>query len=280
MPTAKTHSKGRSVWAVGFFVLLIIIGAGILLREVWLSRQKPPVEEVLPPMEESAPTPSPLEEAPSPPSQLEIPESVPEPSVPLPPLDQSDALARSLAKPFSGDPDFPAFLVPDDLIRRFVLVVDNIARGDVPKSELQSLRPRQEFRAALNAQDEWIIDPASFQRYDRVANLVASLDTRAIVKAYTLLRPLFQQAYLELGMPNGSFDATLEQALRNLLDTPTTGQEIALTPRTNRFEFADPDLEARSPVQRQLLRMGPDNARKIKSKLGELVTQLDFDPSH
>jgi len=280
MHTANTHSKGRSAWVAGFFVLLIVIGAGILLRQLWLSRQTPPVEVVQPTIEEPTPAPIPKEEVFVPPSPVEIPESVPEPVVPLPPLDQSDALARSVAKPFSNDPDFPVFLVPDDLIRRFVLVVDNIAHGDVPKSELQPLRPRQEFRAALNAQDEWIIDPASFQRYDRVANLITSLDTQAMVKAYALLRPLFQQAYLELGVPNGNFDATLEQALRNVLDTPTTGEEVALNPRTNRFEFANPDLEARSPVQRQLLRMGPDNTRKIKGKLSKLMIELNFDAPH
>jgi hypothetical protein len=37
-----------------------------------------------------------------------------------------------------------------------------------------------------------------------------------------------------------------------------------------RYEFADPELSALSSGQKALVRMGPENARRVKAKLREL----------
>jgi DUF3014 family protein len=40
------------------------------------------------------------------------------------------------------------------------------------------------------------------------------------------------------------------------------------------FEFAEPDLETRSAGQKILLRMGPENAARVKAKLREIRREL------
>ncbi len=40
------------------------------------------------------------------------------------------------------------------------------------------------------------------------------------------------------------------------------------------YRYVDPKLEALSPAQKQLLRMGPENAQKIQAKLRELAGVL------
>jgi hypothetical protein len=40
------------------------------------------------------------------------------------------------------------------------------------------------------------------------------------------------------------------------------------------FEYADPALERRSVGQRMLVRMGPEHAARLKSKLREIRTAL------
>ena len=106
--------------------------------------------------------------------------------------------------------------------------------------------------------------------------LAVSVNPRHLAAFITRLQPLCQTAYRELGYPKGDFDQALEHAIRHLLDTPTTGNEILLTPRTKRFEFADPSLEARNLAQRQLLRMGPKNVRKIKGMIRKSQIELEF----
>jgi hypothetical protein len=40
------------------------------------------------------------------------------------------------------------------------------------------------------------------------------------------------------------------------------------------FKFADPQLEGLAAAQKQLLRTGPDNMRRIKAKLREIKEAL------
>jgi hypothetical protein len=56
----------------------------------------------------------------------------------------------------------------------------------------------------------------------------------------------------------------------SLLATPQPAGSLQLTRPNVMYTFADPTLEARPAGQKLLLRMGPDNAAAIKSKLTEL----------
>jgi hypothetical protein len=40
------------------------------------------------------------------------------------------------------------------------------------------------------------------------------------------------------------------------------------------YEFEDENLESLQPAQKQLLRMGPSNTKRIKSKLSEVARAL------
>jgi hypothetical protein len=60
------------------------------------------------------------------------------------------------------------------------------------------------------------------------------------------------------------------QVIDSLLATPQPAGPIELTRPNVMYIFADPTLEARPAGQKLLLRMGPENAAKIKAKLTEL----------
>ena len=64
----------------------------------------------------------------------------------LPPLDQSDEFAGTLATTLSAHPRVTAWLATDDVIRRFVVVVDAVASGKSPAMYLGPLRPSGAFR--------------------------------------------------------------------------------------------------------------------------------------
>jgi hypothetical protein len=44
------------------------------------------------------------------------------------------------------------------------------------------------------------------------------------------------------------------------------------------YEYADRKLEALTPAQKQLLRMGPSNVARIQAKLREVQAALGSDP--
>ena len=86
--------------------------------------------------------------------------------------------------------------------------------------------------------------------------------------------PLFQQAYRELGYPDGYFNDRLVVALEDMLAAPETGAPVKLVRPKVVYEFADPALETASAGQKIMIRMGADNARRVKAKLKEIRQSL------
>ena len=66
----------------------------------------------------------------------------------------------------------------------------------------------------------------------------------------------------------------LVEAIDDMLATPEAQEPIPLRHPNVLFEYADSDLESRSVGQKQLLRMGPENAAAIKTKLREIRNEV------
>jgi hypothetical protein len=62
------------------------------------------------------------------------------------------------------------------------------------------------------------------------------------------------------------------------LATPQPAEPIALVRPNVMYIFADPALESRPAGQKLLIRMGPDNAAVIKTKLTELRAAITAAP--
>lgn len=200
-------------------------------------------------------------------------EPVPGENVDLPPLGETDATVRQLVGALSAHPKVAAWLTTDQLIRNFAVVVVNIANGRSPAQHLRAVRPTGEFVADQEG-DVARINPRSYRRYDDYADAVGALDAEGTARLYATLKPRIQDAYRELGYPEGDFDRAMERAIVELLDTPVVEGDVALTPKSVSWDFADPKLQSLSSAQRQFLRMGPRNMRIVKAKLREIAPLL------
>jgi hypothetical protein len=90
------------------------------------------------------------------------------------------------------------------------------------------------------------------------------------------VKPLFDQAYVELGNPGGDFDTAVIRAIGMLADTPDQTGEPVLLRKTNYLEFDDPELRALPPVQKQFLLIGPENRRRVMAWLRQVAANLDL----
>jgi len=100
------------------------------------------------------------------------------------------------------------------------------------------------------------------------------VDSKKLVSVYVHLYPLFQQAYVELGYPDGYFNDRLVQVIDNLLAAPAPPEPVRLAQPSVLFVYADPELESLSAGQKMLLRMGPENAAAVKNKLRQIRTEV------
>jgi hypothetical protein len=90
------------------------------------------------------------------------------------------------------------------------------------------------------------------------------------VAAYVHFYPLLQQAYRDLGYPDGYFNDRLVAVLDNLLAAPQPAEPVALAQPKVLYEFADAALESLPAGQKILVRMGPANEARVKAKLAEI----------
>jgi hypothetical protein len=192
---------------------------------------------------------------------------------PLPALDESDPLVRRLAEEISSRPAVAAWFVPDDLIRRFVVAVTNVANGGSPREQLDFIEVEGDFQVRDEG-GRTLIDPASYRRYDGVTSAFVSLDPAGSATLYRRLRPLFDEASGELGLGTEGFDPVLAGAVRNLLAVRLPSPPVEVEPEGAMHAYAAPALEARTPAEKHLMRMGPDNARRVQEKLRELADAL------
>jgi hypothetical protein len=199
-------------------------------------------------------------------------------AIELPPLDESDRLVRTLVQRLSESPAIMAWLPTTGLIRNFTVAVTNIAEGVSPAKQEKVLRPTAPFRV-VDRGGTITIDPRSYDRYNTIADAVASVDPAGAATLYATLKPRIEEAHRDLGVQNASFDRTLERALVSLLETPTVDTPPRLRPKGIGFAYADQQLEDLTAAQKQLLRMGPRNARVIKARLREIAIALGIPAS-
>lgn len=186
-----------------------------------------------------------------------------------PPLDMSDAtLLAGLAAVF-GDGALSAYIERTNLVRRIVATIDNVPRRSAPPAHWP-VKPAA-GQMATSAQDgPLVIAPTNGFRYSPYVRLLESVNTARFVELYRRHYALFEQAYRELGFPEGHFNDRAVEAIDVLLASPSLAEPPRLVQPKVFLQFADRDLEQLPAGQKLMLRIGSENAQRVKVKLAEI----------
>lgn len=256
---------------IAALVLLTVFAAWL-----WRSTNAPPVVAPAPPLAEAPPAPQPVP-APEPAASAVVEAPLP-PSTPLAAGDINGALGELVGRPALAQ------FQTDQFPRRVAATVDNLGRSHAPVG-LWPMTPTPGRFTVVEENGATVIAPGNYDRYAPFVNLIDKVDATQAAQLYARLSPLLQGAYVELGYPQGRFHKRLLEVIDQLLATPEvkTPVKVELTqvkgpiPSTRpwvRYEFADPALQDLTAGQKIIVRMGPDNARRVKAKLRALRAQL------
>ena len=241
-------------------VVVLAIGAGLW----WWQSNNPPAKPVELPQQTTAAPPKPAEEGETP-ATPDVQRQV------LPPLESSDDYVREQVSALS--PEMAEWLKQDDLVRRFAAVADNARLGDYPRRQLAFLAPEAKYPVIANG-DGWIADPDGYHRFDKFVDVAISIDPKRAVALLRTLSPLLATALKELGQVNPDPIATVREGIDVALATPDVQGDVQLVQPKVYYQYADPRLEKLKPLQKQLLRMGPQNVARIKSYLAQVKGYL------
>lgn len=192
----------------------------------------------------------------------------------LPSLNNSDEFVFEGLRAFQDSAALIRLLANEQLVRRFVVLVDNISRGEFPQTGLPYRPMPQEMPVRSIDDNLFVMDESAFSRFDQLIDTFVSVDTGQAMSLYRLLSPLFQQAYAEIGNRNINFDDTLRSAINTVLRTSNVEGPFQLVKPSVMFLHADASIENLQDVHKQLVRLGPENTDKLRAKLREFSSQL------
>ena len=265
---ARQQRGAISAAQAGLIVVLLLVIAGgvVFLTGIW-----PPEEE-----------PSPIETAPLPepppaPVVTEIEEAIPEPAPPppepveepLPRLEESDDAVRDAVGDIPLGTAGQQYLIPGNIIERSASLIYLMAQGDVPYKLLPVSRPKAAFPISDDG-TQVVTDPAGFERYDALTQWLQSLDLESLLSSLEWFIPLFREAWSYYGEDPAAFDMAVVMTLDLVIATPELDlSEARLIRKETVWIFEDPAIEGLAPIQKQVLRMGPENAEVVKAKAAE-----------
>jgi hypothetical protein len=260
-------SKGPIVW----LVLLMALTASAVFFYLW--RQNAPQQ------------PAPATPAIKPPVAAEAAPAIRHPienvqgaaanteSKPLPALMVSDTTMQNTLADLFGPASLGKVFYEDAIIHRFVTTVDNLPRKAIPSRNLP-VKPIAGPLATSAKDDNISISADNASRYTPYVRMAETIDAKSLVSAYVHFYPLIQQDYRDLGYPKGYFNDRLIEAIDDLLAAPEVKDSLQVVQPKVLYQYADPELEARSAGQKIMIRMGNENAAKVKAKLQEIRREL------
>ena len=251
--------------------LLVAAAAGATAWFLW-DRATPPAEQA--PVQQESPV---VDTQPAEPLHPVEPVSVAPGEgelIELPPLEESDSyFALALIDVFG--PELETLLADEALIDKTVATTDNLTRGRIA----EKIRPLGRLSGsfivtAAGDNGTFYLSAENYDRYKPLVNMLTGADLDELVSTYRRFYPLMQEAFTQLGYPDGYFNDRVVAVIDHLLDTPEPEEPIRLVQPHVLYEFADPELEALSSGQKLLIRMGPDHISRVKAVLSDIRARI------
>ena len=277
MNTAKSSATtSRLILSLGTLASIVIIG-GVLYK---VQQESFMEAEVLTIPEQSLETPTEVIKVPEAmiPENNSLEESK-EPKKPkikqpsLPNLDASDQFIRDRLVFLSEKRDLAVWLTTDDILRRSASYLDGLARGVILSNIFPLSSPEGGFSTHRDEQTIWL-NAGNYERYDNTVSVISSLDMDLAAQIFHLTRPLLEGAFSELGYRPRQMDGIILTALDQIMNTPVIFEPIQLSRDSVNFKFFDSKLESLTPLQKQLVRAGPENTRRLQKQAKLLRTAL------
>jgi hypothetical protein len=217
---------------------------------------------------------------------LETPQSIEPPvaKIVLPGLNQSDELIKSRLPSLTWRTELLKLVIDDDMIRRIVVFTDNFSQGNVAYSHSPLVSPQNKFSmddadaVQVNSdnaqQNSWLLENNQSKRFSVYIDLIRSLDQEALLQAYKDFKPLFDEAYSELGY-EGDFTEVMQEAINRVLDIELPDESVVIIRPSVMYKFQDKKIEDLPDADKLLLRLGRDNLLAIKTVLLDLNETLE-----
>lgn len=269
--------KSSTTMVVIVLIVLVAVAAAFFFLRDKEPKEVAQTTPVAVAPQETAPEEQPPESVPE--TIYQPPQPIEEPK-PLPLLNESDSSVLDALKELRGE-SLLALVVPQEVIRKFVMAVNGVSEGKVVHEYRPIVSPPppfqiEKFAVTLdgNAVEQQRIASSNYARYEPYVSTLALLDMDTVVAIYKRFYPLLEEAFKELGLKKSNFHSVMIAALDNILAAPDIQGDVLLIQPKVFYHYADPTLEKMPHTHKLMVRMGPENARSVKASLRQLRAKL------
>jgi len=190
----------------------------------------------------------------------------------LPALEQSDDVFRRELSLVSAN--LSRWFGGSDVIKKYLVIVNDLSQKQILFKHRIFLKTPGKIVVGEDKQGLYLSED-SYQRYNIFVNAITAIDADKGLQLFLAFKPLFEQVYKEFAYPSDyQLQDLFLKAAANVIEAPIINGRIDLVQHSVRYKFSDKKLESLSDVEKQMIRMGPENTKKIQAKFRELVQVL------
>ena len=161
-----------------------------------------------------------------------------------------------------------------DALKKYTFLINDISQNQILTKNRKFLQPSQKLEVQKDAKGLYL-DEKSYKRYDDFSQSIDKIDVKTGVGVYLAFKPLLNQVYKVFSYPDTyQLDDIFLKAAANVMKAPIIEDRIGLVKHSLIYKFEDKELEELGAVEKQMLRMGPENTKVIQNKLRLLVAAI------
>lgn len=240
---------------IGFAVIALAGAAGWWWYQRAVETTDPPEAQAISNSDEEAPLFNekedeyPVEE----PVETEVVETPPSPRVP------------PTVNEWMGAPSF---------LQRLAAAVWRVSKGRSPAKVLGFVELEGPFSVTRKGRNLYI-DPSSFQRYTPIVDSILALPPDQAAEIYKNMRPQLQARFAQLSNDE-HFDQVAKRAIRRILRARIPRLPIEIVEVGGTYYYADDDIQALNDVTKHLIRLGPNNIKRLRKWLRSFSRQANL----
>lgn len=185
-------------------------------------------------------------------------------------LDASDEVVHAAVAAFS--PTMVAWLQGEQQLQKWLSVVDQLARHELPSKHLPILYPKEAF-AVIEVDGGFQNDPSNFSRWSLLIDELTKIDPKRAAVYYKKWSPFLESTYANFGNPQ-SFDNRVRTSIEHILMVEPIAADVLLKRPKVFYEYADPRLENADELSKWLWRLGPENMLEFQAWLKALDSHM------
>ncbi len=163
-----------------------------------------------------------------------------------------------------------------DVIRKYIVLIHDVSQNKILFKHKRFLKMPKKNMVKKDGQGLYLTKEG-YQRYDGFANALVAIDVKKGINLYLTFKPLFNKVYKTFSYPESyKLEDIFLKAASNIINAPIEEGRVGLVKHTLFYKFSKRKLEKLNDVEKQMLRMGPENTKKIQAKLRQLVEEFSL----